>query len=107
MGDPDLMMIDEPTEVLAPQIVERLADLLQKISARGIAILLVERKLTIALRIAEIRKPLLDCNLLLLWPRFVEARDAAARVQIQTCLKWQLLDLLKIESGDRQSGGFA
>jgi len=53
MGDPDLIMIDEPTEGLAPQIVERIADLLQQISARGIAILLVEQKLTIALRISH------------------------------------------------------
>jgi branched-chain amino acid transport system ATP-binding protein len=53
MGDPDLIMIDEPTEGLAPQVVERVADLLQKISGRGISILLVEQKLTIAMRISH------------------------------------------------------
>jgi branched-chain amino acid transport system ATP-binding protein len=53
MGDPDLIMIDEPTEGLAPQMVERVADLLQKISERGISILLVEQKLIIALRISH------------------------------------------------------
>lgn len=52
MGDPDLIMIDEPTEGLAPKIVAQVADLLETISRRGIAILLVEQKLTIALRIS-------------------------------------------------------
>ena len=46
MGDPDLIMIDEPTEGLAPQMVERIAELLRTIAERGISILLVEQKLT-------------------------------------------------------------
>jgi ABC-type branched-chain amino acid transport systems, ATPase component len=53
MGDPDLIMIDEPTEGLAPQVVERIAILLSHIAGRGISILLVEQKLTIALRISH------------------------------------------------------
>jgi branched-chain amino acid transport system ATP-binding protein len=53
MGDPDLIMIDEPTEGLAPQMVERIADLLQGIAERRISILLVEQKLTIAMRISH------------------------------------------------------
>jgi branched-chain amino acid transport system ATP-binding protein len=53
MGDPDLMMIDEPTEGLAPKMVELVAGLLERIAARGVAILLVEQKLTIALRISK------------------------------------------------------
>lgn len=53
MGDPDLVMIDEPTEGLSPQMVKRVADLLQEIAKRGIAILLVEQKLAIALDIAH------------------------------------------------------
>jgi len=53
MGDPDLIMIDEPTEGLAPQVVERIAELLHNIAERGISILLVEQKLTIALRISH------------------------------------------------------
>jgi branched-chain amino acid transport system ATP-binding protein len=53
MGDPDLMMIDEPTEGLAPRMVELVADLLERIAARGVSILLVEQKLTIALRISK------------------------------------------------------
>jgi len=53
MGDPDLIMIDEPTEGLAPQMVERIATLLQSIAARKISILLVEQKLTIAMKISH------------------------------------------------------
>ncbi len=53
MGDPDLIMVDEPTEGLAPQVVERVANLLGEIAKRGISILLVEQKLTIALTIAN------------------------------------------------------
>jgi branched-chain amino acid transport system ATP-binding protein len=53
MGDPHLIMIDEPTEGLAPMLVQQVADLLVTIAGRGIAILLVEQKLTIALTIAR------------------------------------------------------
>lgn len=53
MGDPRLIMIDEPTEGLAPQMVERIGDLLQEIARRGISILLVEQRLVIALRISH------------------------------------------------------
>ena len=53
MGDPDLIMVDEPTEGLAPQMVERVAALLAEIAKRGTAILLVEQKLAIALTSAD------------------------------------------------------
>ncbi len=53
MGDPDLVMIDEPTEGLAPMMVELVARLLEEIAGRNIAILLVEQKLTIALKISH------------------------------------------------------
>jgi branched-chain amino acid transport system ATP-binding protein len=53
MGDPDLVMIDEPTEGLAPKIVELVAGLFKEIRNRGISILLVEQKLAIALDISE------------------------------------------------------
>ncbi|NQZ30026.1 MAG: ABC transporter ATP-binding protein [Oceanospirillaceae bacterium] len=52
MGDPDLIMVDEPTEGLAPKVVEQVADLLTEIAKRGISILLIEQKLTIALKIS-------------------------------------------------------
>ncbi|TWT12661.1 ABC transporter ATP-binding protein [Reyranella sp. CPCC 100927] len=53
MGDPDLVIIDEPTEGLAPKLVEQVARLLDEIAHRGVAILLVEQKLTIALKISR------------------------------------------------------
>ncbi len=52
MGDPDLIMVDEPTEGLAPQLVQKVAGLLNEMAGRGLSILLVEQKLTIALRIS-------------------------------------------------------
>ena len=51
MGDPDLILIDEPTEGLAPKLVEQVGLLLEEIARRGVSILLVEQKLTIALKI--------------------------------------------------------
>src|SRR3984957_15055204 len=53
MGDPDLVMIDEPTEGLAPLIVQQVGDLIARIAEAGVAILLVEQKLSIALRISH------------------------------------------------------
>jgi branched-chain amino acid transport system ATP-binding protein len=53
MGDPALVMIDEPTEGLAPKIVEQVATLFEEIRKRGVSILLVEQKLAIALDISE------------------------------------------------------
>jgi branched-chain amino acid transport system ATP-binding protein len=53
MGDPDLIMIDEPTEGLAPKLVEMVAEYLRELRTRGISVLLVEQKLTIALEVAD------------------------------------------------------
>jgi branched-chain amino acid transport system ATP-binding protein len=53
MGDPELVMIDEPTEGLAPIIVQQVGDLIAEIANRGVAILLVEQKLSIAMRISH------------------------------------------------------
>jgi len=53
MGDPDLIMIDEPTEGLAPLIVQQVGELIQRIAEAGVAILLVEQKLSIALKISH------------------------------------------------------
>lgn len=53
MGDPDLIMIDEPTEGLAPKIVELVAEYLNALKNRGVSVLLVEQKLTIALTISQ------------------------------------------------------
>jgi len=46
-------MIDEPTEGLSPQMVEKVSDLLKQIASKGISILLVEQKLTIALKLSS------------------------------------------------------
>jgi branched-chain amino acid transport system ATP-binding protein len=53
MGDPDLIIIDEPTEGLAPKIVELVAGYLLALKARGLSVLLIEQKLTIALEISQ------------------------------------------------------
>lgn len=53
MGDPDLIMIDEPTEGLAPKIVSQVGELIVEIARAGVSILLVEQKLSIALKISQ------------------------------------------------------
>ena len=53
MGDPDLIIIDEPTEGLAPKIVELVAGYLQELRRRGVSVLLIEQKLTIAMKISD------------------------------------------------------
>ncbi|HQY39467.1 MAG TPA: ABC transporter ATP-binding protein [Giesbergeria sp.] len=53
MGDPDLIIIDEPTEGLAPKIVELVGQYLQTLKAKGISVLLIEQKLTIAMKISD------------------------------------------------------
>ncbi|MEM9966870.1 MAG: ABC transporter ATP-binding protein [Pseudomonadota bacterium] len=53
MGDPDFVMIDEPTEGLSPQMTAKVAEVLQEIAKRGISTLLVEQKLAIAMDIAD------------------------------------------------------
>lgn len=53
MGDPDLIIIDEPTEGLAPKIVELVGQYLQMLKSRGVSVLLIEQKLTIAMSISD------------------------------------------------------
>ena len=53
VGNPQLLLVDEPTEGLAPQLVAQMADTLQQLRSQGMAILLVEQKLAIALDIAD------------------------------------------------------
>ena len=53
MGCPKLIMIDEPTEGLSPQMVNNVEMLLKKISSKGVSILLVEQKLTIAFNLSN------------------------------------------------------
>jgi branched-chain amino acid transport system ATP-binding protein len=53
MGDPDLIIIDEPTEGLAPMIVELVGEYLKTLKSRGVSVLLIEQKLTIAMAISD------------------------------------------------------
>ena len=53
MGDPDLIIIDEPTEGLAPKIVELVGQYLKQLKSRGISVLLIEQKLTIAMDVSD------------------------------------------------------
>jgi branched-chain amino acid transport system ATP-binding protein len=53
MGDPDVIMIDEPTEGVAPKIVQEIAELLQEVTRRGISVFLIEQKLDIALKVCN------------------------------------------------------
>ena len=53
MGCPALLMVDEPTEGLAPMMVQTVRTLLEQVAARGVTILLVEQKLDIALAISQ------------------------------------------------------
>ena len=53
MGEPDLILIDEPTEGLAPQVVEQVAGFLQTLKGERISILLIEQKLSMALDISD------------------------------------------------------
>ena len=53
MGDPELIIIDEPTEGLAPKIVALVGQYLQTLKAKGISVLLIEQKLTIAMAISD------------------------------------------------------
>jgi branched-chain amino acid transport system ATP-binding protein len=52
MGNPEVLLIDEPTEGLAPLIVETVEQVIQDIHQHGIPVLLVEQKMRVALRLA-------------------------------------------------------
>lgn len=53
MGGPQGLIVDEPTEGLAPQIVALVAAVLRELRAQGLAILLMEQKLAMALDVAD------------------------------------------------------
>jgi branched-chain amino acid transport system ATP-binding protein len=50
LANPDLLLMDEPSEGLAPQKLQELGDLIERLSASGLAILLVEQNMRFALR---------------------------------------------------------
>jgi branched-chain amino acid transport system ATP-binding protein len=53
IGDPDLIIIDEPTEGLAPQVVTLVGQFLTQLKAGGVSVLLIEQKLTLALDLSD------------------------------------------------------
>ena len=53
MGDPRLILLDEPTEGLAPQIVETVANVIQEIHRSGVSVLLVEQSMDVVLDLAD------------------------------------------------------
>lgn len=53
LGQPSVILIDEPTEGLAPKIVDHLADVMRDINRQGVASILVEQKMTIALKLCS------------------------------------------------------
>lgn len=53
MGKPRLLMVDEPTEGLAPEMVRAVAQHLSALRTQGLGVLLVEQKLSIALEISD------------------------------------------------------
>ena len=52
MGNPEVLLIDEPTEGLAPLIVETVEQVIMDIHRQGIPVLLVEQNMRVALRLA-------------------------------------------------------
>jgi branched-chain amino acid transport system ATP-binding protein len=53
LGNPDLLLLDEPSEGLAPMIVQEIRRIIQQLKGSGISILLVESNLTLALSVAD------------------------------------------------------
>jgi branched-chain amino acid transport system ATP-binding protein len=53
MGNPDLLLVDEPTEGLAPVTVKEVRDILEEINKAGVSILLVEHNLKVAMSLAD------------------------------------------------------
>lgn len=53
MGDPELVLVDEPTEGLAPSVVAQVGNWLQEIRQRGVSVLLIEQKLALAMAISD------------------------------------------------------
>ena len=52
LGNPDVLVVDEPTEGLAPKVIELLAEFFLVVRARGVAMLLIEQKMSLALQVA-------------------------------------------------------
>lgn len=53
MANPSLILLDEPTEGLAPVIVDQLADIFNRVADQGTALLLIEQNLSLVVRVAQ------------------------------------------------------
>ena len=53
MGNPDLVLLDEPSQGLAPKIVREVMNIILELKQKGISILLVEQDSVMALAVAE------------------------------------------------------
>jgi len=53
MSNPSLILLDEPTEGLAPVIVDQLADIFNRVAAQGTALLLIEQNMSLVMRVTE------------------------------------------------------
>ena len=53
MANPSLILLDEPTEGLAPVIVDQLADIFNKVADQGTALLLIEQNMSLVVRVAR------------------------------------------------------
>ena len=53
MANPDLILLDEPTEGLAPVIVDQLADIFNQVADQGTALLLIEQNMSLVVRVAH------------------------------------------------------
>jgi branched-chain amino acid transport system ATP-binding protein len=74
VSNPDLMLVDEPSQGLAPMIVEDVYRILAELKQRGVAIVLVEQNALLALKIAD-RAYVMDAG------RIVYDGEAAALLQ--------------------------
>ena len=53
MGNPELLLLDEPSEGLAPLVVDLLREKIDELKAQGLTILLAEQRVDFALALAE------------------------------------------------------
>ena len=52
--DPQLLILDEPTEGIQPNVVHEIGDVIGKLAEEGVTVLLVEQKLAFARRVGEL-----------------------------------------------------
>jgi len=53
MANPSLILLDEPTEGLAPVIVDQLAEIFNQVARQGTALLLIEQNMSLVMRVTE------------------------------------------------------